>query len=439
MIFGKYAAIGGGIAVVLLWPLAVGQIGQSAYENELKKIDEPDMELSNVSYNRGYLSSDAVTRITFKNALRQSLEEEGLPSTYQINHTITHGIAGVESVSVLDMQPELKELAKTLWGSEESPVVIKQQTSITGATDFNFTVNGLNAVEDGYKVVSKPFILTGHQDKDAKTHFSYSLSSLNVIADDNQSFDVNGLKGEGQGFMDQGVWVGTQRFDLSMVELKGDVDESFTLKDLSINISNELDMLAAKEGQDKDVQPKTITTNNIFKLGEFYTPSTEFTLQNVELGVGAESLDRDSVIQLYKLSNAMTGEPSERELAAIIQAVDEMVEKGVKFSLSPVKADLPQGKTSFDLTLNVDPGINKVSQNVQLLVDKIHGGLSASIPTVLIRAEPSLNYFVSELSNMGFVEEKGTNTEITATLKGEVLVSPTGQEFPLMYLSQLFM
>ena len=111
----------------------------------------------------------------------------------------------------------------------------------------------------------------------------------------------------------------------------------------------------------------------------------------------------------------------------------------VGMSFSPAKIQLPQGETSLDIKLDVAPGIENATQNIQQLFDKLGGKIFASIPTALVNIDPSATYFLNELASMGFVEEKGAFTEINATLKGEVLVSPTGKEFPLAYFAQLAM
>ena len=69
----------GAVAVILCWPLATGQIGQSLYMGAIKDYHSPYMTITNQSFERGYLSSDAVSRIELKDTLKTTFEEEGLP------------------------------------------------------------------------------------------------------------------------------------------------------------------------------------------------------------------------------------------------------------------------------------------------------------------------------------------------------------------------
>ncbi|RXJ74910.1 hypothetical protein CS022_01590 [Veronia nyctiphanis] len=434
MIFGKYAAIGGGVALVALWPFAMGQIGQSAYEEELKNINQPEFSVSNLSYERGYLSSTAVTKIDMTGQVKQTLIEEGLPTSYTLNHTIEHGLTGVESTTVLDMTPELKDITRVVWGNEKSPILIKQKTSITGSTNVDMTVDGFNGNEDGFSVTSKPLVMKGQFDKNFNGTFTYNMESLDAVSNTGESLKMTGFSGTGNGYIDAGMWIGTQDLNLSSISFDGDLESTFALDGLAVSISNQF-----SDVKEAEATRTVVNSDNLIKVKGFTAPTSGFELKGLEFGFGAEGLDKDAVLKLYELSNTMVGEPSDMEMVSMMHTLDTLIEKGMKVSFSPAKIQLPQGETSVDIKLDVAPGIENATQNIQQLLDKLGGKISASIPTALVNMEPSATYFLNELASMGFVEEKGAFTEINATLKGEVLVSPTGKEFPLAYFAQLAM
>ncbi|GAM56725.1 hypothetical protein JCM19231_3144 [Vibrio ishigakensis] len=58
------AAVGGAVALIGIWPLAVGQIGQTVLTDAIQNVNNTDFNVELVEYDRGYLGSTATTRIT---------------------------------------------------------------------------------------------------------------------------------------------------------------------------------------------------------------------------------------------------------------------------------------------------------------------------------------------------------------------------------------
>ncbi len=58
----KIAAIGGAVVLVACWPLAVGQIAQNVLTDGANQLNNSDYSVEIISYDRGYLSAQAVTR-----------------------------------------------------------------------------------------------------------------------------------------------------------------------------------------------------------------------------------------------------------------------------------------------------------------------------------------------------------------------------------------
>lgn len=95
-------AVGGAVALGLCWPLAVGQIGESAIKDGLNNFESSSTKAELVNYQRGYLSSQMQTRykITDPTIVAQ-LEAEGIPTEILVDSTLTHGLMGVSAVSTL--------------------------------------------------------------------------------------------------------------------------------------------------------------------------------------------------------------------------------------------------------------------------------------------------------------------------------------------------
>lgn len=90
-------AVGGAVALGLCWPLAVGQIGESAIKDGLNSFESPSTKAELVNYQRGYLSSQMQTRykITDPTIVAQ-LEAEGIPTEILVDSTLTHGLMGFQ-------------------------------------------------------------------------------------------------------------------------------------------------------------------------------------------------------------------------------------------------------------------------------------------------------------------------------------------------------
>ncbi|MGL4735769.1 MAG: DUF945 domain-containing protein, partial [Enterovibrio sp.] len=79
MIYGKKVAIAGAISLALLWPLAVGQFAQVHIEKKLAQLSSKSISITDIQYQRGYLSSKIVNKIRVEDA---ALPVAALPREY---------------------------------------------------------------------------------------------------------------------------------------------------------------------------------------------------------------------------------------------------------------------------------------------------------------------------------------------------------------------
>lgn len=157
---GKIGAVGGAVAVALCWPFATGQIGERIYLDTLGQYENPYLAVSNDSYQRGYLNSEAVSKIELKDELKFLFEDEGLPTVWFVKHHVSHGFMGVSSTSELLVDEELQPMANALWGENVAPVTFTTSTALTRKTDFTFQINPIEATEvNGNNVAVSPFIM----------------------------------------------------------------------------------------------------------------------------------------------------------------------------------------------------------------------------------------------------------------------------------------
>ncbi len=86
------------------------QIGEKIYLDTVGKYENPYLTISSESYDRGYLNSDAVSRIEIKEDWKPVFDEEGLPTVWFIHHKVSHGFMGVTSTSELVLDEDLQPL-----------------------------------------------------------------------------------------------------------------------------------------------------------------------------------------------------------------------------------------------------------------------------------------------------------------------------------------
>ena len=128
----KLGAIGGAIALVLCWPLAVGQIGQSVIQDGIANLSSDSVKAEIVDYDRGYLSSTVTTRYTVLDpALAEQLAIDGLPSEIVVNSDISHGLFSLSAESLLQNMPEF-------------PLTLNTTPQLNGNTDFDLQLSAWN-------------------------------------------------------------------------------------------------------------------------------------------------------------------------------------------------------------------------------------------------------------------------------------------------------
>lgn len=108
------AAVGGAVALIGIWPLAVGQIGQTVLTDAIQNVNNTDFNVELVEYDRGYLGSTATTRITVVDPqAKAQLDAYGLPDSFELKHQISHGMFSLGGETHVDGYPELKLITTT--------------------------------------------------------------------------------------------------------------------------------------------------------------------------------------------------------------------------------------------------------------------------------------------------------------------------------------
>ena len=438
MIFGKYAAIGGAVALVVIWPLASGHVGQSIYEREVEQSQSPYAVITNESYDRGYLSSDVVTKVSLVGSAKEQLELDGIPTSYVLNSKVSHGFFSIGTESVLEMTPELKVLTDKLWPNGESPFTFQSETAIPGKTHYTMSLAAIDANEDGVKIASTPLVVNGTMDKAGVISFTMNMDSFGFESDYGEKAQITNVTGSGQGELIDDIWVGNQKINFGRFDLDNQDGLPATLTNFSIEVKNLLTSVSGVDVKTAEADDLRFNNENLISLEKFEVKD-ELTLNNLKLGLNFDALDYTAMTTLATVADAMGEEPSPEEMEQMITALDALVDKGLGAKLNPLEIDTPEGQIDANLDLQVASGLTSVSQNFQALPSKISGELNLSAPSAYVQGVPELSNMAQNLEQYGFVSQSENMVKLNAKIEGDQLVSPTGQKIPVGLLMMLMM
>ncbi|CZF79430.1 hypothetical protein GCE9029_01455 [Grimontia celer] len=437
MIFGKYAAVAGAVAIAVLWPFATGQIGQSQYEAEIEKAKSPYLAIENVSYDRGYLSSDVVTKFSLTGSTKALYEEEGLPTSFTVLSEVGHGFLSISSISTLEMTPEVKTLSEVLWPSGESPITLVSETSIFGDTQFDLTVRAMNGGDEEVTITSSPANVSGTADKDGNMIYQLEMPSVELSGVEGEKFTFSEITGSGQGKMVDEMWVGQQLMNVKTTSLTDVTGMAATVTNLGINVQNEMD---ATNGDVTTAKPEElrITSKNTISFQKLDVPET-MVLDNFKLGVNFKDLDYTAMMALAEKADSLNAEPTDEEMMQLATYLDGLVESGMTFELKPLEVDTPEGRVDAKFDLTVEPGLGSVTQNFGALMSKLKGNLLVNVPAAYVHGVPAVSASLSNLEPYGFISEGENGVTLEAKIEGDQAVSPTGERIPIGLLMMMFM
>ncbi|WP_028024160.1 DUF945 family protein [Enterovibrio calviensis] len=438
MIFGKYTAIAGAVAVAVLWPFATGQIGQSVYDREIEQVQSPYISVENTSYDRGYLSSEVVTRVSVIGGMKEVYEDEGLPTSYSVTSHVSHGFLGVSTTSELDMTPEMKVITDLLWPSGESPVTVVTETSVFGDTQYDVTVRAMDGGNEEISITSSPANISGTVDKNGVMLFQMEMPSLELSSPEGETFNLAEITGSGNGELVDDVWVGAQSLNIGTSTFSDAYGSSASISQLGLNVTNALS--AIDNGDVKTALPDALRFDNstVMSFAKLDVPDT-LVIDNFKIGVNFNALDYNSMIALANTADSMSAEPAQEDMMKLQTALDGLVEKGMTFEIVPLELDTPEGHIDAKFDLSIEPGLGSVTQNMGALMSKLKGNIFVNVPTAYVQGVPEVEASLANIESYGFVSQAENGVTLTAKIEGDQVVSPSGERIPLGLLMMLFM
>ena len=434
----KIGAIGGALAVALCWPFATGQIGQRIYLDTVGKYENPYLTISNESYDRGYLASDAVSRVEIKDDWKPVFDDEGLPVVWYVRHKVSHGLMGVTSTSQLLLDEELQPFADKLWGEGVSPISFTTSTALTRKTDFNFTVNPVSVHdEQGTQADIKAFVLEGTVDAKGAGEFRYRLPEATLKTTASEAMVMTGLEGSGKGELDDQFWIGSQDFSLKHVSFKDLVNnKSVEIDNVVLAMNNVLSQPPQSSGQADQLLTNTnmITIDKIVSL-----EGQEF--RNFNFNISFADLNYQAISRLGNMADDLDEQMTEQQAKEASLALDLLVAKGLKFTMTDLSVQTPKGDVKSNINLVIAPGIARASENIAQVAEKLTGEINVTLPIELVEADPALFEKVAMMEQNAIVEKNADyySLQMQMQIEGDKIILASGDQLPLAMLLMLFM
>ena len=431
----KILASAGAIAIIACGPLATGQIGQSIYMRAVENYHSPYLSITNKSFERGYLSSNAVSRIELKNQLKAEFAGQGLPTVWLISHHLDNGFLGVKSTSEFVIDKQLLPLVNKIWGKNVAPMKIVTDSGFTGTTHFVMTINPLDYThDDGVTAISKTAVIKGEFDpENGKSQFSYNLPELMVATPDKENMVVKGINGEGQGQMQGNFWIGHQTFSLEHAKFTAaDQHQFIAIDGVKVAMNNTLSQ--PNDEQNSTAKTQQVTNTNTINVAKLTTLDGQH-YQDIAFKLALKDLNYKAISQLAAMEQSSQVAQDPAQIKQAMLALDLLIANGATVDLSQLSVNTPQGKVDAQFLLNIKPGLEHASANMAAVTDQLSGNINIVLPEALVAKEPLLAAKLPVLVKQKIVTKQDGNYQLEVKIIADQLEFSSGAKLPLAMMA----
>lgn len=415
--YKKYAAIGGAVAVVACWPLAVGQFAETQITERVNAFDQHQVSVELVNYDRGYLNATAESKVIVNDPiLKQTLETKGMPTSFVLKHQIHHGFFSVST------ETNAKD-------AEILPIEVTTNTSLTGATSIDIVNEKVTLNLSDY-LTSSVTIMPGSAhaeiNTDGRLSFSYQYPSITSHSSlDNSFMEITDITGSGEGEKTKGLWIGEQNLSVGKVSLN---DPAVDDRELTFT------QLAYKFDTTENKDTSTFSSNHEASIANIEL--ADQSLSNFELGVSFRDIDMDGFLNLFNmLQTDKQLTVSEQQLIA--QYADSIYKKGFTIALDKVQADIADGNMKGDWELILPPSTESIPQNPMAVLSVLQGQTNVFLSESIVNQYPLIKANLDQLIQQGFMSHQADGYHVNGKFTNGNVEFKTGGIMPI--LSLLFM
>ncbi|MDW6003768.1 DUF945 family protein [Vibrio mangrovi] len=404
----KIAAVGGAVCLVASWPLVVGQIAQSVFNDNIATINNRLVSGKILTYDRGYFSSHVETEIqVIDPGLKEQMQDDGFPTSWVFSTEVKHGLFSIDAMT------RLKD-------HQDIPVQITTRTQLNGNTQFEMDSQVIHYQGNAWSLSLTPASLSGSVTTLGEVDYQLDMPSVQ-FSDTDFQVKLDNIRGNGQGKKEKGFWVGSQTLQVEKAEMSDSADlEQFTLEKVGYQNTSSLD--ANRERYD---------TRQQFNIANISAQDGVIEHLNVIFSMG--QLDADSLAEIARVVEHYT-EMSQEDTQDLQKALDQLVSKGFSMSLEQLDIGLPQGQIESKVDLKLPEATEGMAQDPFAIVKKLTGHVESHVPRTVAEAFPVLRQGVDELVAMEMMKESGDVYQMDAVVKDGNLVFDSGKEVPLTVL-----
>ncbi|MEZ9229938.1 DUF945 family protein [Vibrio amylolyticus] len=405
-------AIGGSVLMVLCWPLAVGQIGQSVITDGVAHISSELISSEIVEYDRGYLSSNVKTRYELLDpTMIAQFKADDLPTEFVVVSAVKHGLLSLTAHSSLEGQ--------------DFPLTVDSVTQLNGNTDFSMNLaSWYYQTKNGEEMAISvsPASLEGSVTVLGQLTYQLDIPSIELDFATGEKLTVAGINGKGEGKQAKGFWLGNQSIAM----------ERFSISEFS----NQQPTVEIEHGQyqfssELNAEENRLNSNHKMDMGSMLTPDGSIQEFQLDFSMGdIDSLAFENLMSMYQSNPMMT----ENEIAEAIPHVEALFSKGFYLAMNSMSLKVGQGEFESKWKLSVPEGTDSISQDPSKILPALKGELSTYFSNQLVTDFPFIKQGIDEAIVMEMVEQTEQGYQIKAELQNANVVFESGQEIPLMAL-----
>ncbi|WP_375322096.1 DUF945 family protein [Aliivibrio logei] len=424
----KYAAIGGAVALVACWPFATGKIGEAIFKDGIASYSNSIIEVESISYDRGYLSSTAQSRIhVVDKGLSEELKEAGYPTEILVEHDISHGLFSISSTSTFVSKEDTSEFIQGLTLTTES--------QLTGTTNLLLASEDTDFATDDLKAqgVEKLFLAASQVSatvaKDGQFSVSYQLPKTELRLDNQSEMTIDNVAGQSIGHYVDDIFIGEASVGF----------DKLVLNDIETKLNNEVKGFKYKSvNQINEVKDKaeenTFTSKNTLTLAEATTSAG--VLKEGVFDISFENLNYDAILKLVPLLQEQ--ELTNENIEQLMLSFDLLAAKGFSLNINEFSANVLGSKVDSKVLMTLPAGTARASQNADKLVQTLQGNAELVIAKKLVDETPELRIQMDELLINEFAVEDGDNYRLSAKIADGQIELLNGQKMPLFMLLGFF-
>lgn len=424
----KYAAIGGAIALVACWPFATGKIGEAIFKDGIASHDKSLFTIENLSYDRGYLSSTAQSRVFITDPeLRAELQVSGYPTVAIIDHHISHGFLSISSSSTFALDGEPSAFMQGLKLTTES--------QLTGKTELLMTSQNVDVETDpiSLKGIEKLSIaasqLSATIQKDGQRSVTYHIPKVALHVDNGADILINNIKGSNIGKYIDDIFIGEATIGMDSLVLNSvDGQNHNEVKGVSYTATNQI-----KEVKEKPAE-NTLTSRNKLVLAELTTDAGD-KLENAVFDLSFEDLNYDGLVKVLALLKDKEAAPE--TVQELMLAFDLLAAQGFKVNMNEFSAVVEGSKIKSHMLFTLPEGTARASQNAETLVQTLQGDMALVMDKKLVHETPALRMQMDELLINEFAVEEGDSYRLSAKVENGQIQLLNGQTMPVFMLLSL--